>query len=104
MPVFIKGKIKKVSQKEFYLIDEEIMKYVFELHNDLGRFCNETIYHHELNFMAKRKGFSTQNEVEICIRHKDFFKKYYIDLLINNSCIYEIKTVDKLSGIHRLIY
>lgn len=101
MSIFIKEKIEKVSQKEFHLIDEEIMKYVFELHNDLGRFCDETIYHRELNFIANRKGFSAQNEVAICIRHKDFCKKYYIDLLVNNSCIYELKTVDNLSGIHQ---
>jgi len=89
MPVFIKEKIKRINQKEFYLIDKQIMKMAFELQNDLGRFYDEKVYNHELSYMATKMGFDVQNEVAICISHQNYYKKYYIDLLINHSCVYE---------------
>ncbi len=101
MPVFINEKIERITQKEFHCIDEKIMKGVFDIHNDIGRFYDEKIYHNELNYIATQMGFQAKNEIEICVKHKDFFKKYYLDLLIKNSCIYEIKAVDKLTGIHK---
>ncbi len=101
MPVFIKEKIKRINQKEFYLIDKQIMKMAFELQNDLGRFYDEKVYNHELSYMATKMGFDVQNEVAICISHQNYYKKYYIDLLINHSCVYELKTVNNIAGIHR---
>ncbi len=96
-----KEKIKRISQKEFNSIDEVIMKLVFEIHNDLGRFCDEKVYHNELSYIANKMGFQAENEVEISVTHKDFTKKYYLDVVINHSCIYELKTVNKLIGIHK---
>jgi GxxExxY protein len=101
MNIFTKNKIERISQDEFNSIDEVIMRFAFELHNDMGRFYNEKIYHKELSFVAEKAGFSVQNEVEIAVRHKTFLKKYYIDMLVNNSCIYELKAVEKLMGIHQ---
>ena len=71
MSVITKEKIDRISQKEFNNIDEVIMKLVFELHNDLGRFCNEKIYHNELSGIANKMGFHAENEVEILVKHKN---------------------------------
>jgi hypothetical protein len=57
MPVFINEKIERISQKEFHCIDEKIMKGVFYLHNDIGRFYDEKIYQNELNYIATQMGF-----------------------------------------------
>jgi len=45
MPVFINENVERISQEEFYYIDEKIMKGVFDIHNDIGRFYDEKIYH-----------------------------------------------------------
>ena len=71
MSVITKEKIDRISQKEFNNIDEVIMKLVFELHNDLGRCCDEKIYHNELRRIANEMGFHAENEVEILVKHKN---------------------------------
>ncbi|MCD6296054.1 MAG: GxxExxY protein [Deltaproteobacteria bacterium] len=47
-------------------------------------------------------GFETvATEVPIQVSYEDFTKLYYMDLLINNGVMYELKTVKAISGEHQ---
>jgi len=63
MPILINEKIERVSQKTFYCVDEMIMKATFDIHNEMGRFYSEKIYHDELSYLAKQMGFNVQNAI-----------------------------------------
>ncbi len=94
--------MQPVTEKQFHEIDYLVMRQAFAVQNDLGRFYDETIYQNELTRCCLAAGFdSVETEVPITISHNDFTKTYFMDLLINRSVIYELKTVRALNGIHR---
>ena len=102
MPVKHNVRIVPVSEDEFHLLDHKIMGLVFSVQKDLGRFCDEKIYQNELAYRCKDMGFDTvATEVPIEVSYKDFVKTYYMDLLINDRVMYELKTVTVLTGEHR---
>ncbi len=94
--------LKPISEAEFHKIDYQVMKQAFETHNTLGRFYDEDIYKNELARLCCEAGFSSvETEVPVDVCHKDFCKTYYMDMLINRSIVYELKTVRGFNGLHR---
>jgi len=100
MPVKYSPSIKAVGQDEFHIIDKVFMRYAFDIHNEIGRFFDEQIYKNALVSRLKGAGFSALCEVAIHVIYEDFTKLYYLDLIVNESVIYELKTVEKLNGLH----
>lgn len=102
MPITHDLKIEPVSERQFRLLDYEIMELVFAIHNDLGRFADEIIYKRELAYRCEERGFDAiSRETPIYVTHREFSKTYYMDLLVDNCLMYELKTVEMLSGQHR---
>ena len=104
MGVYIGKKLTRIAQDEFHAIDKIIMGHVFDIHNEIGRFCSEKIYQRELSRRCRgdSQGIITSvcSEMPILVKHKNFNKTYFLDLVVNNSVIYEFKTVDDLSDKH----
>jgi len=100
MSVEYSKEIVSVSHQRFYDLDEIVVKCAFDIHNDFGKFFDEKIYTNKLKKMLDNLEIPAEREVYIKVSHKDFVKKYFIDLLVDNGIIYEIKTVDSLSNIH----
>jgi len=72
------------------------------MHKDLGRFCDEKIYQNELAYRCQRMGFNTvATEAPIQVSYEDFRKIYYMDLLIDNRVMYELKAVNAITGEHQ---
>ena len=75
-----------INQKEFHEVDYTVMKFVFAVHNELGRLYNEKIYQAELiGRLIKAGNFSVLSELPIEISFRDFIKTYYLDLVVNDS-------------------
>ncbi|RYD41041.1 MAG: GxxExxY protein, partial [Verrucomicrobiaceae bacterium] len=70
------------------------------VHNTMGRFFDEKIYQAEFRERCLRMGIDARREVEIRVRHLDFSKSYYIDLLVSQGCVYEFKTATALNPAH----
>lgn len=102
MPIRTKIPIHRLSQSEFHEMNERVMAAAFRIHSGLGRFCNEKIYQNALLEECLSGGFPiSHKEVEVQISHKDFLKSYFIDLLVEQGIIYEIKTVEAFTEVHR---
>ena len=101
MPIEIKRNIKRIAEQEFHKIDFEITGLAFAIHNEFGRLWNEKIYQNELANRCREAGFTNvETEVPVVVTHKDFRKEYSIDLLVQDSIVYELKTVSKLNPEH----
>ena len=48
MPVECNIEIEPVDQEDFHALDKVVMGHAFDVHNTLGRFCDERIYQDEL--------------------------------------------------------
>ena len=75
----------------------EVMTHVFAIHNEFGRFFEESIYKREL---ARRMG-GIELEVPVEITFGDYRKTYFLDVLASGCAIFEFKAVDTLSDRHR---
>ncbi|MEI6176892.1 MAG: GxxExxY protein [Verrucomicrobiota bacterium] len=82
-------------------MDKVIMGHSFDMHNAMGRFFDERIYHEELMNRCGDSHIEAHREVEILVSHLDFHKKYYLDLLVERGAIYELKTAESLSHSHQ---
>jgi GxxExxY protein len=94
-------KMSPVSEEQFHRIDFSVMKHAFNVHNCLGRFYDEDIYRDDLARLCRAVGLHAETEVPIRVVDKDFCKTYFMDLLIDRSVIYELKTVKGFDGSHR---
>ncbi|MCI0515985.1 GxxExxY protein, partial [candidate division KSB1 bacterium] len=101
MAIKIDREINIISEQQFYKIDYHITGLAYEIHNKLGRLWSEEIYKHELANRCRAVGYeNVEVEKAIIVSHKDFHKKYFIDLFIANSMIYELKAVSELTSEH----
>lgn len=100
MPIEFEIEIKAVNQDEFHQLDKSVMRHAFDIHNSMGRFCDERIYQNELATRCQSSGFDSSREVEIRLTHGSFSKSYFADLLINRAVIYELKAAETLAPAH----
>ncbi len=102
MPISHNVTVKPITEDDFHTLDYEVMSAVFSMHKDLGRFYEERIYQNELAYRCIKMGFgSVDTEVPIHVSYRDFEKVYYMDMVIDDRVVYELKTAESISGQHR---
>jgi len=89
-----------VDQDDFMEIDNKVMRHAFDIHNKYGYLCDEAIYKNEIAYRCGQEGLDSLREIQISVSHKTFCKKYFIDLLIDKSAIYELKTSCSINSSH----
>lgn len=92
--------LSEITKDDFEEIAFKVNGLSFQVHNESGRFCNEQIYKNKLHKRCLKSFVSAEKEVPIVLTHKGFTKKLYIDLLINNSVIFELKAVTAINKTH----
>ena len=97
MPVIVNTPTNRLHQVAFGKIAHDVMRCVFDIHNEFGRFFDEKIYKREL---AQRFP-DTQLEVPVQVTFEDFSKTYFLDVLVARSAVFEFKTVEALAARHR---
>lgn len=100
MPVNSTVQMDTILQKHFQDIDYAVMGGAFDIHNKLGRLLDESVYQEALRQHCEDLQRSCVREAKIVVSHKSFTKKYYLDLLINNGAIYEIKAATSIQAVH----
>jgi iron complex transport system substrate-binding protein len=93
MPIRVEAEIRRMEDEEFKARVYEVMRHVFDVHNELGRLFHEKIYQREVAFRVP----DAQREVPVEVRFGDFNKTYYLDLLIGGGVIIEMKAVEALA-------
>jgi hypothetical protein len=73
MPIALRVPVRRLSQREFGEIAFEVMRHVFAIHHEIGRFFDETIYKCAL---AQRLP-NVRLEEPIDIRFDSFHKPYF---------------------------
>ncbi len=101
MNIECKKKIITKTQEEFHAIDKIVTGFAFDIHNDIGNFCDEKIYQKILLQKCPGHSIKANSEVGLTLTYKDFIKLYKIDLLVDNSIIYELKTARSLNAAHK---
>ncbi|PQV51113.1 GxxExxY protein [Jejuia pallidilutea] len=80
-------------------ITENIIGAAIEVHKALGPGLLESAYQECLLYELKALGYSVRKEVvqPVICKHKKLDHGYRIDLLVENSIVLELKTVENLT-------
>ena len=101
MPIISSLPIRRISQEEFAAIDYRVMRLAFDSHNALGRLYDEEIYQNDLAARIQAAGLGpVHTETPLTVTHRDFSKTYRLDIVIQETAIYELKTGASLLGEH----
>jgi hypothetical protein len=72
MPIHIEAEVIRLAQNAFGQIAHEVMRCVFAIHNDWGRFFDEKIYKREW----QQRYSNVQVEVPVNVSFEGFSKNY----------------------------
>jgi GxxExxY protein len=100
MPVECNVELKVIDQERFHAVDKTVMRLAFDLHNEVGRFFDERVYHDELVRRCEHAGFEVNREVRLRAVHKDFSRLYFMDMVIDRGLVYEVKAVEAINAFH----
>lgn len=74
---------------------------VFEVNRQLGSGFLEKVYENALLIELRERGLTSESQVPIKVRYKGKnVGEYFIDILVENQVIIELKAVESLSKIH----
>ena len=83
-------------------ISFDIRGAIFKVYNELGPGLLESVYEAALSFELKQMGYSIQNQIGIPMTYKElqFDIGFRLDILVDNSVIIEIKSVEAIADVH----
>ncbi len=90
------------SLDELNLLTHDIIECCIEVHKELGPGLLESIYEECLETVLTEFGLDVERQVEVPIyfRGKKLNKSFRIDMLVNNSVVLELKSVETLLPVH----
>jgi GxxExxY protein len=97
MPISLPMPLRRLCQREFGEIAYEVLRHVFAIHNEIGRFFDEKIYQRELAHRLP----GIRLEIPIRVTFDSFAKQFFIDVLAGDGALFEVKAVEALAGRHR---
>lgn len=100
MPIHCDLQIGDLSTDQFRELDYRVMRHAFDSHNDLGRLANERIYQADLAARLSSAGMVVRREIELQLSHQSFSKPLFLDLVVEESGVYELKAVKSITEGH----
>ena len=97
MPITLRFPIRRLSQSEFGEISFEVMRHVFAIHNEIGRFFNEGIYKQEMAY--RLPGVRLEEPVDVTFG--SFRTQLFVDAIVADGALFEFKAVEALGAPHR---
>jgi len=102
MPIAPSREIRAFSQEEFHEVDHRAMGVVFNIHNEFGRFLDESLYRRAIAARCEElRIVPAEEEVGVRVTHGSFCKDYFMDLLLCRGVMFELKAVEALAPAHR---
>lgn len=92
----------KYSEIEYNALTELVIKCAIEVHKELGPGLLESVYETCLIKVLIENNLTLQKQIKIPIVFKKevLDKHFVIDILVNNSLVLEIKSVESILPIH----
>ena len=82
-------------------LTKQIIGIYYNVYNELGYGFLEKVYHNAMTIELKKSGFEIEKKKRINVYYKnDLVGEYFPDIIVNNSIIIELKTVEHLLEVH----
>lgn len=91
------------TQKQINELSYKIIGCAIEVHKELGPGLLETVYETCLTDELKSAGFRVTNQMLVPIKYKGktLNSNFILDILIEDTIIVELKTVEKILPVHK---
>ena len=91
-----------MSESEHNIISKQIINAAIEVHKELGPGLLESVYEYCLLYELKRNGLHAERQVQlpICYKGHTLNKDFFIDILVEDKIILELKSVEMILPIH----
>ena len=97
MLIEVTTEIQVFSQPEFHALSAKLLRIIFDVHNEFGRFLDESLYKNEIAARWVEPGYGiAEREVQINVSHKTFRRSYFMDTLFNHGLLLEAKVAERL--------
>ncbi len=97
MPIVRPTPLRALSQDEFRDLSFAVKGTVIDIHREFGRLFDERVYKLEL----ARRLPGVRLETPVDVTHRDFSKRYFLDVLVADGGLFEFKAVDAFTPRHR---
>lgn len=89
--------------KDVDVLSNLVLGAAIEVHRELGPGLLEKIYQECLCYELKEKGCEVSIEATLPVRYKKllFDTAYRVDIIVDNSLLIEVKTVECLMPVHK---
>ena len=91
-----------MEKSEYDELTSAIIGCAIEVHRILGPGLLESAYHECLLFELKLRGLHVYSKVEQPLMYKNqpHLRAYFIDLLVEDCVVLELKSVEQISDVH----
>lgn len=91
-----------MTKKEITKLSFEITGFAIKVHKKLGPGLLESVYEQCLKFELERNGYDVKQQVVVKIEYDELELEstLRIDLMVNDTVIIELKTVENILPIH----
>jgi GxxExxY protein len=91
-----------MTKKDVTKLSFEITGFAIKVHKKLGPGLLESVYEQCLKFELERNGYDVKQQVAVKIKYDDLELEstLRIDLMVNDTVIIELKTVENILPIH----
>ena len=91
-----------MTKTEVTQLSYDIIHAAIKVHTNLGAGLLESVYQKCLEYELRKSGFGVQTEVSLPIIYEDIQleTELRLDLLVNDSIVVELKTVENLQPLH----
>ena len=88
---------------EYNDLTYEIRSAIFEVFKELGPDLLESIYESALCYELKERGLTIESQLSLPViyKNKDLGLGYRIDILVDDTVIIEIKSVEEIKKVHK---
>ncbi|NOU17695.1 MAG: GxxExxY protein [Bacteroidales bacterium] len=92
------------TQEEYEKIGKLILDCAFEVHKELGPGLLESVYEICLLEELRKKGLTVKNQLKLPVYYKgkELDKDFYIDILVEDCIVIELKSVETLLPVHEV--
>jgi GxxExxY protein len=93
-----------INEATYEALGKQILKSCFEVHKNIGPGLLESVYEICMVDELRSRGLSVENQVKLPVIYKGkvLEKDFFIDLLVENSIIVELKAVEQLLSVHEV--
>ncbi|MEZ4885738.1 MAG: GxxExxY protein [Chitinophagales bacterium] len=93
-----------MDRDDYNYLSGKIIEAAIEVHRELGAGLLESVYEHCLVSELRDRGFKVLSQVKLPVYYKGkkLNKEFFIDILVEDAIIVELKCVEALSAVHEV--